>query len=182
MRTGFITFLIIASSLLRAQAPDTIKIRKPILLGVHYYKMKKLWFGGSFSCSEITRQDEILFNDSLYYFKVYGYTNKLILEGNKGPHGELHGDIKFYYKNGKLKKAEFYRTYKDCAKDTNAIICDGASPWGTWKYYDKKGRVRKTVVYSADRDIDKAYKTITTFGKKGEILSVKKLEHHPCEP
>lgn len=177
---------ILITSFLSAQSLDTIKIHRPFLFGIHYHKCYKIWFGtdNNFSYSVITKQDKILANDSSYYFKVYGYSKKIILEGKKFRGGELCGEIKFYYKNGQLKETRYYRDYiEGYTAKVSPIICDGGSPWGTWKYYNRKGRVRKTIVFSSEKDPTNkeiALKIISVFNRKGKIRSIKKVERHPC--
>lgn len=107
MRNSFVlvTALLI-TTFLAAQTLDTIKIHRPLLFGIHYHKCCKIWFGynGGFSYSETTKQDEVIANDTSYYFQVYGYTNKILFEGKKGNCGALYGEVKFYYKSGRIKK------------------------------------------------------------------------------
>ncbi|CAN5270611.1 hypothetical protein BH09BAC5_BH09BAC5_14900 [soil metagenome] len=144
----------------------------------------KLWFGNPRSCSIITSQDRLLTNDSIYYFKVYGYTKKLILEGKKEADGALSGEIKFYYKSGKIKQTRLYRNFNEGEDDSIApIACDGGSPWGTWKCYDRKGRIIKTIRFSVeDAELEQPLylETISTYSKKGVLKSEIKKVHHPC--
>lgn len=178
-------FLLLISSFLSAQTPDTVAIHRPLLFGIHYFKCYKIWFGNynRLSCSIITRQDHIITNDSSYYFKVYGYSGRLLLEGRKSPDQALCGEIKFYRKNGRIKRIIYIRTFDEGLYDTIApTACDGGSPGGTWKYFDRKGRLRKTIQFSAEK-VNGEYQynaTITRFDKNNrKICSVRK-EHHPC--
>jgi hypothetical protein len=178
----FVFFLL--PSFLPAQALDTIDIHRPVLFGIPYRKCMKIWFSykdGNFSFTHgRRRQDLVITNDSIYYFKVYGYTKKLLLEGRKGEDGCLYGEVKFYYKNGKLKRTEFYRSTFDKSQPDSTIVLDsdGNVPWGTWTYYDKKGRIKKTILYSAENSGDTRgrciFTTTTRFDKKGKIQAVKK--------
>jgi hypothetical protein len=163
---------------------DTVNIYKRII-GIEYHKCLKVWFCGNgddlFTTSITTRQDRIISNDTEYYFKVYDFRKHLILEGAKSKYGDLHGEVKFYYKNGKPKRSEYYRVIGDLPMDDSTVVYDSdcPDPWGTWTYYNKKGRVTKTIVYGMERNATThlrcIVKTTTLFDKRGKISSTNKI-------
>lgn len=162
--------------------PDTIHIHRHVF-GIPYFKCRKIWFpeSGSFSYSVVTKQDEKISNDSNYYFKVHGIGKRLILEGNKTKYGVLHGEVKFYYRSGKLKATEYYIAAGDSAEnDSNCLYnFDGTYPWGTWNYYRRNGSVKKTIVYSNEKQADNTIckiETRTYYSRKGKIKSFEKLK------
>jgi hypothetical protein len=167
----------------RGQQLDTINIHKRII-GIHYKKCLKIWFchrsNKAFSYNILTKQDDYISNDTAYYFKVFGFGHRLILEGKKNEWGDLVGPVTYYYRNGRIKQTEFYNDPTESNKPDSLEICSGDCPKevGTWTYYDKKGRKTKTIVHQVERsDSTQNFcwtSTVTLFDKKGNIASTEK--------
>lgn len=138
--------------------------------------------------SKFTHQDSIIMAPPhTMYYKVYDRLNRLIMEGQTAGSGaELTGDIKYFYKNGKLKREEKWGEgiLRDSCEHELILMHDAPGPEGTWKYYRKDGSVLKTVEYNLlprehNNKISCYWVALTTNysrkGKKGKTL-VKELQ------
>jgi len=179
-----IVFIILCFSISEALASslDTVNIYLSES-SISMKKLKKIWFPtpGMFSYSPTNRQDEIVTDVSIHYFKVYDRSRHLLLEGEKTKYQCLKGLVKFYYPNGKIKREEFYRIDPEFdgtesnAMDSIVRDFDATQPWDTWTYYNKRGQVKKTIVYSVVKlqERNELCETVTTtiFGRHNEIKS-----------
>ena len=85
------------------------------------------------------------------------------------------GDVIFYRKNGEVERIEHYDMLTYSYEKLQKSRHDGPGPEGTWKWYDKRGRIVKTVEYTMTLTFDKSTlkpQTITKlYDKKGNVLS-----------
>lgn len=143
----------------------------------------------------ICKEDTINFNkeDSIvfgcgnyfygtYYLQFFDRKNNLILEGIKGESSEkLTSLVKYYFKNGNLKKTEHYQVEAINSSDNlNYRLFDGYVPYGNWKTYRRKGTLRmetnhylKTCVDSKEKQVNFIREKIR-YSRKGRIKSRKK--------
>lgn len=134
---------------------DTVNIYKN-KTGIEYKFYISTWFYVynithnsyyNFNPKKVNKQDSlVIYSKIAYYFKVYNRRNQLIIEGLRGIEGqELVGDIKFYFKSGKIKRLDHwdYRHPFDTCGNKNIRI-----PEGSCKYFRKNGSLKKQYDYS----------------------------------
>lgn len=173
---------------------DTVNIYKN-KTGVRYKVYKHIWFpySGSYSWfpNKTNSQDSIVMiysSSNSYYFKVYNRKNKLCFEGRTNPaYRNLQGKIKYYYKSGELKKIEYREESEIGIIDTINSCIDIGDEYSSpkiWKYYRKKGTLKKQIefifkVYSCSPVLfaHSGIKT-TRFKFNEKVRSVKRRNRH----
>jgi hypothetical protein len=184
MKSPFLALLFYVSTLTfgQIQKIDTTNIYKNKTKGFKVYKRE--WFtpkAGTYNgLSKINKQDSLVLEDeSPRYFKIYDAKKRLLFEGSRKKGSEMEGDIKFYYKNGKLKRIEHWdnKDYMDSCG--NGIrINDAPGPEGTWQFFRKNGSIKKQYdyivkIYSFPSFDYNVIKQITKFRRNGIKKSVK---------
>jgi hypothetical protein len=172
-----------------AQNIDTVNIYKSKARtreSVYY----KHWFwcdkNYSFGAQNIRHQDSlVLFPTKTYYYKYYSRPNgRLILEGKNSYLGSyLDGEVKVYYRNGKIKRTENWGIRERDTCGVTLSVHDAPAPKGTWKYYDKKGHLTQTDFYHIDILACKplSYKLVMTSNYYGATSLVTKTTNNILE-
>ena len=143
-------FPIVAFS--QTQKIDTTNIYTNKTKGFKVYKREWFFKAGTYSgLSKMNKQDSlVLIDHSPRYFKIYDSKKRLLFEGLRKQEEEMEGDIKFYYKNGKLKRIEHWdsKDYKNSCDSNNWVrINDAPGPEETWQYFRKNGTLKKQYDY-----------------------------------
>jgi hypothetical protein len=153
---------VISSSYCKGQSIDTVKIyRNKSAIGYsgywkEWFTPKRFLYKTNFSYSyslgsRFTHQDSIIMAPPhTMYYKVYDRLNLLMMEGETtGDGAELTGDIKYFYKSGKLKRLEKWGEgiMRDSCEHELIKMHDAPGPEGNWTYYRRNGSIYKTVTY-----------------------------------
>jgi len=134
---------------------DTLNIYKS-KAKTPYRIYKRHWFltTGSYSYSpqHFSHQDSlVIYPLEPHYLKVYNKPfGHLIFEGCQWGYlfPMLVGDLKYFYKNGRLEHTEHYDYCM--GGDTCGVgmgTSDAPIKWGNWKYYRKDGTIKREVHY-----------------------------------
>ena len=152
-----IFFLTLLISLKSFSQLDTFNIYKDSS-GVNFKNYFGEYMFAGWYCGDDTlnlnHQDSIAnglgnFYGITYYLRIYNSKNKLVKEGIKGKNSSLlTGNIKYFFKNGNLKKTENYQITAQLLPDsTKYVLSDGYSPFNDFNYYRKSGKIKKTIKY-----------------------------------
>ncbi|MBS1635171.1 MAG: hypothetical protein JST26_04555 [Bacteroidetes bacterium] len=190
IKSKTVIFLLFFSFLAKAQIPetrvDTIDIYRN-KAGVRFRTYMFYWFQNyrgvhsfGYNPSKLNRQDSlVMFSNTVHYFRVYKAHNKLIFSAKNGYFPYLTGEIKYYDTHKRIKRIEYYNnTYTLDTCNSFFRLNDAPGKEGKWTYFDKKGRVKKTVEYyiyciSCSSFDFEARKRITLYRKDGTAKSIK---------
>lgn len=157
---------------------DTFNIYEDSTLYFRIYK--KQWFGGEygFSHNKCNKQDSIvLLNNEPKYIKVFLSGNRLWFESAVTDFGQPTGEISYYDKHGTISRIEYYNKviHFDSCPDSSSLEFETPMRNGTWKYFDKSGKLRKERKFAFVADgcnFDyKVYQVITKYNESGMLRS-----------
>jgi hypothetical protein len=154
-----ISIFFILTKIIISQPVDTLNIYEnkaslPIDTILTYLYTDKSFSDRNFSIAQNGDLIPLFSSRNRTYLKFYDTKGKLKLEGLKNEHCDFEGQVKYYYKNGKVKRIEYWNdtlTYQ--VKDE--LIYFGSSqsfkPEGIWYYYSKDGALNSTIEYYIDK-------------------------------
>ncbi len=138
-----------------SQTIDTVNIYKSERGGKESYYFQR-WFANDNNYSEYGKRNHqdslVMFPTKTSYFKYYTRPNgRLILEGKNSWIGSyLDGEVKFYYKNGEIKRIENWGIREKDTCGVKLSVHDEPAPKDTWKYFDCKERLTQTDFFHID--------------------------------
>lgn len=133
---------------------DTFDIYKN-KCGVDFNIYMHTWFFGyglrnsySYNPNKLNAQDSLVIeSDKAAYFRVYDSSNMLVMEGETESSGLMVGDIKFYYKDGDLRRIEHWDRLSNDSSSTSISLHEAPGRCGNWRFYRKSGILKKQYTY-----------------------------------
>lgn len=154
-----ISIFFILTKIIISQTVDTLiiienKASIPIDTILTYLYTDKYFSDRNFSIAQNGDLIPLFSSRNRTYLKFYDSKGKLILEGLKNEHCDFEGHVKYYYKNGRVRRIEYWNdTLNYQVKD--GLIYSGSSqsykPEGIWYYYSKDGALKSTTEYHIDK-------------------------------
>ncbi len=162
---------------------DTVKIYKN-KTGIRYKNYIHHWFFISnhevgWNPKRENKQDSlVIYDHPPRYFKVYNFNNKLILEGQTVGWLELQGEIKFYYKSGRIKRIEYWSNELHNDSCISAVFHDAPGPERTWKFFRRDGTIKKIYehkikIYSCVPEKFELVRLTTRIKRNGKTKSIR---------
>jgi antitoxin component YwqK of YwqJK toxin-antitoxin module len=126
--------------------------------GIGFRNYDNVWFFQtdllSYNGAKMNRQDSmVMFSHKMpTCYKILDKNNQLRMLGTVPPgYTYFKGEVRYYYPNGILKSSIYFDNvvFNDsCSGYKTVTVNKIPEPWGTWKYYNKDGKLSKTIVFS----------------------------------